>query len=131
MKNTDIDRVQTLLTHNKWLLNSVKAIVATAPQSNQLSLADAFVLVVRGMLRRSKRIQEIFSVKEPSTRRQEPTDPKFICKLEKVLQDNMDWIKPMVEHYTPIDIPINENVSSSIDDFFATAEECSSCEHLH
>lgn len=126
MKNSDIDRINSLLMNNKWLLDSVNAITSTIPDHSKLSLADGFVLVVRGLIRTSVRVQEIFAVKEAT---RNPNDPRFIRAIEKILQENMDWIKPLVERYTPIGFYDDGSLSSSIGELFATAEECSSCDH--
>lgn len=126
MKNSDIDRINLLLMNNRWLLDSVNAITSTIPDHSKLSLADGFILVLRGLIRTSARVQEIFAVKEATP---DPNDPRFIRAIEIVLQENMDWIKPLVERYTPMDFQEDDSLTSSIGELFATAEECSSCDH--
>lgn len=123
MKNSDVERINVLLMENRWLLDSVNAILATIPDGRtKLAIADGFVLIIRGLIRTSARVQEIFLIKEPTPN---PNDPRFIHAIEKLLQENMDWIKPLVERYKPVDV----HDRSSIEEIFATAEECSSCDH--
>lgn len=127
MKNSDIYRINQLLMKNKWLLDSVNAIIATIPGNTKFALADGFILVLRGMIRTNVRIQEIFAAKEPTTH---PNDPQFISEIAGLLRDNMNWIKPLVEQYTPVDYQVDDcQISSSIEELFATADECSNCEH--
>lgn len=126
MQNSDIARINSLLMNNKWLLNSVNAITSINPDHSNLSLADGFILVLRGLIRTSVRVQEIFGVKEATP---DPNDPRFIRAIERILQENMDWIKPLVERYTVMDSHEDGSLSSSIGELFATAEECSSCDH--
>lgn len=124
MKNSDIERINLLLMNNKWMLDSVNAIISTIPGGAQLKLADGFILVLRGLIRASARIQEVFAVKERMPNANE-NYPRFIGATERLLEDNMDWIKPLVEEYTPIDFQEDCCLSSSIEELFATAEECS------
>lgn len=128
MKISDIHRINKLLMKNKWLLDSVKAIITSIPGNSKFTLADGFVLVLRGMIRTNVRIQEIFAAKEPTIN---PNDPRFISEMAGLLRENMNWIRPLVEKYTPVDYNYQEDnqILSSIEELFATAKECSTSEH--
>lgn len=100
MKNSDVERINGLLMSNRWLLDSVNAILLTLPDGMKPTLADGFILIMRGFIRESTRIQEIFSITEPTAR---PNDPRFISAIETLLLEHMDWMKPLLEEYPAID----------------------------
>lgn len=125
MKNSDIDQINRLLAENKWLADSVNAILSKVPTDKAIELTSAggFILFLRALLRTSVRVQEMFGAKESTA---SPNDPRFIRALERLLREHMSWIKPLVERYSLPDAIVP--LKSSIEQLFGTDEECIACE---
>lgn len=125
MKNSDIEKINRLLATNKWLADSVNAILSTISTSKarELPTADGFILFLRALIRNSVRVQEMFGAKESTAN---PNDPRFIKAIDRLLRDHMSWIRPLVERYTLPDATIP--LECSIEQLFGADEECYACD---
>lgn len=97
--------------------------MSTVPGGNDQSDAESFVHVLRAMIRTSARIQEIFYIREASA--VSMNEPMFIVELEAVLKENMDWIKPLMEHHMPGGVQEARVQFCTDEDQYITADECS------